>query len=601
MRDVIRLSKDSEKTKGNRKNIIVRLICGAIWAVSISDIVQAQTPPPFPVAQRNDQQDQLIQQQQQAKARQKTIDAPTVRADVKRNADYPVLPSETPCFVIDAFTLDVPATLSEAVRAQGASALPMDRFAFAASWLRHYAGQCIGRQGLDLIVKGLGEAILDRGWVTTRVLLPEQDLTSRRLTLALVPGIIHHIRFADPHTRDTWRSAFPTGDGDLLNLRDLEQGLEQMKRVASQDVTMQIIPAEAPGESDVVIDVKHRRPYTFAASIDDAGTKATGKIEGALTLGIDNLLGLQDVMSVGVTQDLQLGDKGVGSHGWNGSYSLPWGYWKATLAGYTNTYYQQIAGVNQTFVASGNSQTIGLKVQRVLYRSSSDVTGVTLQLSKRFGASFIADTEIAAQRRDNTLIEGGLTDRHYFGASQFDGTLVYRQGIGWLGATPDTAAEQGGPTYRLHMGVLDANLQIPFALGSQVLRFQTTFHGQYTHDILNYVDDIAIGSRYTVRGFDGETMIAAESGFYWRNELQAVIGRTGQAVYAGLDYGHLWGASAAYQAGTQLAGAVVGWRGNLSARPGTLSYDLFVGTPVYKPRQYHTAGLTGGFQLVAQF
>jgi len=35
---------------------------------------------------------------------------------------------------------------------------------------------------------------------------------------------------------------------------------------------------------------------------------------------------------------------------------------------------------------------------------------------------------------------------------------------------------------------------------------------------LFYVDDLTIGSRYTVRGFDGEKMLAAERGFYWRNE-----------------------------------------------------------------------------------
>jgi hemolysin activation/secretion protein len=60
------------------------------------------------------------------------------------------------------------------------------------------------------------------------------------------------------------------------------------------------------------------------------------------------------------------------------------------------------------------------------------------QPSKRFGDSFIDDTDIPQQRRNNTLIETGLTNRHYFGASQFDGTLAYRQRIGGLGATPDT-------------------------------------------------------------------------------------------------------------------------------------------------------------------
>ncbi len=42
--------------------------------------------------------------------------------------------------------------------------------------------------------------------------------------------------------------------------------------------------------------------------------------------------------------------------------------------------------------------------------------------------SFIEDTEIPQQRRNNTFVEFGLIDRHYFGHAQFDGTLAYRQG-----------------------------------------------------------------------------------------------------------------------------------------------------------------------------
>jgi hypothetical protein len=54
------------------------------------------------------------------------------------------------------------------------------------------------------------------------------------------------------------------------------------------------------------------------------------------------------------------------------------------------------------------------------------------------------------------------------------------------------------------MAVLDANLSVPFAIANQNLRYVTTFHGQFTNDALTYIDDLTIGSRYTVRGFDGE-------------------------------------------------------------------------------------------------
>ncbi|WP_244849996.1 ShlB/FhaC/HecB family hemolysin secretion/activation protein [Caballeronia sp. SL2Y3] len=281
--------------------------------------------------------------------------------------------------------------------------------------------------------------------------------------------------------------------------------------------------------------------------------------------------------------------------------------------GNTNTYYQQIAGVNQTFVSSGNAQTAGFKFARVLHRGQNDVFGGYAQLSKRFGASFIDDTEIVLQHRNNTFFETGLTDRHYFGGAQFDGSLAYRQGINEFGATgdpsqpadaniaPTPATKPSGPTYLFHMAMIDANLSVPFAIASQPLRYVTTFHGQYTNDTLFYIDDLTIGSRYTVRGFDGEQMLAGEKGFYWRNELQAPIGKTGQTLYAGIDYGHVFGPNTAFLAGTQLVGAVIGIRGGVPSKYAGFSYDLFAGTPLYKPATLDTSRVTLGSQMTAQF
>ncbi len=337
----------------------------------IATSVSAQEAP-RPIIPGNDQQ---TRQQEEARERERAVSAPGVRSAATASAEFPTLPSETPCFRIDRFSLDVPDALPASLKSQGASALPMDRFAFAREWLAHYAGQCVGKQGLDMLIKGLSQAILARGYVTTRVLLPEQDLSTGTLKLSLIPGVIRHVRFADEKLRATWKTAFPTRDGELLNLRDLEQGLEQMKRVTSQDLSMQIVPADVPGESDVVLDVKRGKPWTVVASIDNSGTRATGRLQGNLSLGIDNPLGLNDIFNIGVSQDLEFGDKRLGSHGWNGFYSIPWGYWTATLSAYTNTYYQQIAGVNQTFIASGNSKTIDFKLSRVLSRSQNDVFG----------------------------------------------------------------------------------------------------------------------------------------------------------------------------------------------------------------------------------
>ncbi|NYI01544.1 ShlB/FhaC/HecB family hemolysin secretion/activation protein [Cupriavidus plantarum] len=563
---------------------------------------QVPHPPTQSVALTNAEQDQRTRQQQESRERAAAINAPAIRGEAIVWAEYPTLPQEAPCFRITQFQLEVPKDLPPAMQAIGASALPMDPFAFAQQWLSHYAGECIGKQGVETLVKGLSQTILSKGYVTTRVLIPTQDLSSGTLTLSLIPGVIGDIRFNDPDLWGTWKSAFPTAPGELLNLRDLEQGLEQMKRVASQDVDMQIVPTAVPGRSDVVIAVKRNKPWTVVASVDNSGSRSTGIWQGNVSLGIDNPLGLSDIFNVGYNQDLMFGNKEHGTRGWNGFYSVPWGYWTATLSAYSSNYFQQIAGVNTTFVSSGKSENVDLKLHRVLSRSQNDIFGMQVKLTRRFGKSYIEDTEIPQQHRNNTIVEVGVTDRHYFGQSQLDATLSFRQGIGVLGAQDDALASDGGPTWRYRMMVLDANLSVPFKVAEQALRYVTTVRGQFTNDRLYYIDDLTIGSRYTVRGFDGESQLAGERGFYWRNELQAPLGASNQAVYVGLDYGRVYGPSTEALVGTQLAGAVVGLRGGIGwAKFGGMSYDVFLGTPVYKPEQFQTASVTAGLQVVYQY
>ncbi|ABI89334.1 hypothetical protein Bamb_3780 [Burkholderia ambifaria AMMD] len=56
---------------------------------------------------------------------------------------------------------------------------------------------------------------------------------------------------------------------------------------------------------------------------------------------------------------------------------------------------------------------------------------------------------------------------------------------------------------------------------------------------------MTIGSRYTVRGFDGETILAAARGLYWRNELQMPNGVIVQADLSNADMAsiaaRIWG------------------------------------------------------------
>jgi hemolysin activation/secretion protein len=107
------------------------------------------------------------------------------------------------------------------------------------------------------------QAVIARGYVTTRVLAAPQDLSTGTLTLSLVSGRIAAIR-TTPDSSSTLlgnpallATAIPARPGDLLNLRDIEQGLENLKRSPTAEADIQIEPSSAPnarpGDSDLVV------------------------------------------------------------------------------------------------------------------------------------------------------------------------------------------------------------------------------------------------------------------------------------------------------------------------------------------------------------
>ncbi|WP_174997223.1 ShlB/FhaC/HecB family hemolysin secretion/activation protein [Pandoraea iniqua] len=572
-------------------------------------------------ATRQGVQDQRLEQQRrETEERERRSDAPDVRLspDAPVTPDTPpapdaaqltTLPAEAPCVVLR--DIDVTSVDGTPVPAS---------FTFLRSALTPFISQCAGAAGVAQIATFATDAVLSRGWLTTRVVVPEQDLTGGRLTLRLIPGVISAVRFSDPDTRTLWRAALPVSEGDVLSLAALEQGLEQLKRMPSQDADIRIEPGELPGTSVLVIDTQRRRAWRLLASVDNSGTRDTGRLQGQLALGIDNVLGLNDLLDVAVQHDLSTGDDRFGAKGGSLSYSFPWGYNTVSLFGSTRAYFQRIAGANQTFVSSGRNQIAELKIERVVQRDRNGKTALDVRLGRRFGKSFIEDFEISQQYRNNTYLQIGVARRQYLGAAQADIMLGYRQGMPWFGAQDDLrdpVTQRPTPqTYRYHVVLLDAQWSVPLpalpalpafpalSLGPTPLRYVGVFHAQTTANALWAVDQIAIGGRYSLRGFTGDYTLSASRGFFLRNEIHLPIGTSAHALYVGIDYGQVFGPGTRDLPGTQLAGAVIGARGQFGANAGAFvnaSYDVFLAKPLYRPAGFPVSSVVAGFSLALRY
>jgi len=148
----------------------------------------------------------------------------------------------------------------------------------------------------------------------------------------------------------------------------------------------------------------------------------------------------------------------------------------------------------------------------------------------------------------------------------------------------------------------DVNLTVPFKVDRpnhevQRIRYNGSWRFQKNRTPLTPQDRFAIGGRYTVRGYDGESILSAEQGWLWRNDLSFGLGSSGQELYAGLDTGQVGGPSSELLVAKRLTGAVLGIRGAIQK----LNFDLFIGTPVNKPDNFKTAGSTAGFSLSVSY
>lgn len=500
----------------------------------------------------------------------------------KEDSENTKLPEETPSFAIREF------------KVRGAFA--DEKFSWIKAYLQQYKNQKIGIQGMNLLVKKINEALVAKGYVTTRVYLKEQDISTGILLLDLQAGTIGDIRFEDPHTWGSWESAFPVKTGDLLNIRDLEQGLEQMKRVPSQEVDIKILPAKLPGQSDIVLSVKRTKPWKMILSLDDSGLESTGKMQATTALEADNVLSLNDIANISFSEDLEQAGERNGTQAYSLYYSIPAGKDTFTFSTSSYRYHQKVTTAINPFLSSGDMDSYDFGLTHLIRRDQIRKTNLEFHIIKKHRHSYINNEEITVQEQNTTAVQIGITHKQYIGQSTLDAALRYKQGTRWLGAEPgptDGTADE--PTTQYGMVLLDVNWNIPLKMGSKTGQYNLTLRTQQTNDQLYGSEFFSIGGRYSVRGFDGEQTLSAENGFLMRNEFRLPLNKDHQ-LYAAIDYGAVSGPSAKFLTGTELTGVAIGFRGTMK----NTQYDVFVGWPLKKPDGFKTAAQTYGFQLTMQ-
>ncbi len=111
-------------------------------------------------------------------------------------------------------------------------------------------GHCLGVQGINQVMSLLQNRLISHGWITTRVLAPQQALRQGKLRLFIVPGHLRHVALTPALSGyASLYTAMPAHAGNLLDLREIEQALENLQRLPSVQAKMAIQPGSQPGRA----------------------------------------------------------------------------------------------------------------------------------------------------------------------------------------------------------------------------------------------------------------------------------------------------------------------------------------------------------------
>ncbi|MFU9136430.1 ShlB/FhaC/HecB family hemolysin secretion/activation protein [Erwinia tasmaniensis] len=464
------------------------------------------------------------------------------------------------------------------------------------SWIIQQArGKCLGIESVRLLARTLQNEIIRMGYITTRINLPEQDISEGKLNFEVLTGKVGDIKLEKGGANFiNLKSTLPFSTGDILRLRALEQGSANLQRVPGSSVKIKLLPGENKGESDLYIQRKQDKYWQIGAWMNDAGSATSGRYQGGATLYLNNITSLSDILYFSYGRDIDFSRKAQGNTNRSVGYSVPWGFWWLDLYASQSSYQQYVQGDWASWMINNKNHYFSTQLNYLIFQTASQKYTFGLQVFNMGARYFFNEVELESMNKKNSGWKAILENQYKFDNTTINTSLSYQHKMPWFGSsnTPDRQIDLIDKQGRV-VGI-DIQSSTSFILKGRYFNYSPHFNLQLTSDRLSTLNRFAIGNRWTVRGFDGEVNLQQNQGWYWRNDLSWIIPGSAFQPYAGLDIGQgIGGGEPASYSGKMLIGSVVGLRG----WQWNIGFDLFAGVPLAHPDGFHTDSLTLGFSL----
>ena len=386
-----------------------------------------------------------------------------------------------------------------------------------------YLNRCLNATDIDQLRVSIDRFYIKKGWILSRsYLLPKQNIKSGKLIFKVLEGTLDSIELNENSLTDRMQvaMAFPYMIGEVLYIRDIEQGLEQMNRLLSNKAKMDIIPVkDKPGYGKIKIKNAYDNRYRYSFAYDNLGYTSTGQQQGKLIADLDNLLFINDNFTLTATQYMGADKNIKDSKSLTANLSFPVGYWTINANSSRSRYLSTVKDNTGSFQLSGNSQTQRIKLSRVAHRDQSSKTNFSLELAHKINNSYLEDVRLDSGSRTLTVFTINLEHVIRKPNTLWSYSIDYARGLDLFGAVEDGPVRNNNtPRAQFEkLGWAISSSRPMKSLGKK-WRYRGSLIGQYAIDPLFGSEQISVGDTNTVRGFRNNPL-SGDSGTYLRNDI----------------------------------------------------------------------------------
>ncbi|NLE64463.1 MAG: ShlB/FhaC/HecB family hemolysin secretion/activation protein [Elusimicrobia bacterium] len=166
--------------------------------------------------------------------------------------------------------------------------------------IAEYEGKELSMRGMQEVANKITDAYRQRGYITSRAILPPQRIENNVLKIEVLQGTMGSV---DVQGNRYYRTSLikkriQLKKGDVFDYNKLKTNLGVLNQYPDRKVKTVLTPGQEQGTTDLVLNVEDKLPIHVGLSYDNYASKYLGRSRYQGTLTHNNLLGFDDIFTL---------------------------------------------------------------------------------------------------------------------------------------------------------------------------------------------------------------------------------------------------------------------------------------------------------------